>query len=156
QPDNTIGGTSSGAGNLVSGNAIGIFLTSGADNTTVQGNRVGTDLSGANPIPNEADGVVVNSFQDEIGGDTPGAGNVIAFNAPSIVGGNGVLVKNTSAVTIQGNSIFSNSILGIDLGDDGVTPNDPGDVDQGDNELQNFPAVSSATSNSTTTHVVGK
>jgi CSLREA domain-containing protein len=154
QPELTVGGTASGAGNLVSGNALGIQLV-GSD-SVVQGNKVGTDAAGTGAIPNESDGVVVNGAQDLIGGTVRGAGNVIAFNGPSIVGGNGVLVKSAAAVTIEGNSIFSNSILGIDLGDDGVTANDPGDADAGDNDLQNFPSISSAKSNSTTTHVTGK
>ncbi|HXJ66995.1 MAG TPA: right-handed parallel beta-helix repeat-containing protein, partial [Actinomycetota bacterium] len=154
QHDLTVGGTAHGAGNVISGNAIGVQLQ--ATDSVVQGNRIGTDITGTAAIPNESDGVVVNGEQDLVGGAVKGAGNVIAFNGPSIVGGNGVLVKNGSAVTIEGNSIFSNSILGIDLGDDGVTPNDPGDADAGDNDLQNFPTIQSAKSNSTVTHVVGR
>lgn len=46
--------------------------------------------------------------------------------------------------TIRRNAIFSNGGLGIDLGADGVTPNDPGDPDPGPNTLQNFPVVTSA------------
>src|SRR5262249_31994700 len=36
------------------------------------------------------------------------------------------------------------SILGVDLGGDGVTANHPGGVDQGPNDLQNYPVLSSA------------
>jgi hypothetical protein len=36
-------------------------------------------------------------------------------------------------------------LLAIDLGNDGVTPNDPGDTDLGPNGLQNFPTLSTAT-----------
>jgi len=42
---------------------------------------------------------------------------------------------------IRGNDIFYNELLGIDLGDDGVTPNDPMDVDPGPNEFQNYPVL---------------
>jgi hypothetical protein len=42
------------------------------------------------------------------------------------------------------NSTFSNGDLGIDLGDLGPTPNDPGDADAGSNNLQNKPAIRSA------------
>ena len=34
--------------------------------------------------------------------------------------------------------------LGIDLDEDGITANDPGDVDDGSNRLQNFPELSTA------------
>jgi hypothetical protein len=46
------------------------------------------------------------------------------------------------------NSIHSNAELGIQLGADGVTPNDPPanmDSDTGPNRLQNFPVLTSAT-----------
>ena len=38
---------------------------------------------------------------------------------------------DTCANRIRANSIYANGALGIDLGDDGVTPNDPGDADTG-------------------------
>ena len=42
---------------------------------------------------------------------------------------------------IRCNSIFANVGLGIDLSDDGVTPNDMLDDDASPNELQNFPVL---------------
>jgi len=156
QPDNVIGGTTVASRNLVSGNAIGIDLAPGTSGTLVQGNFIGTDATGQNPVPNESDGIAVESSFNEIGGTLKGAGNVIAFNGPSIVGGNGVTVKTANAVPIQGNAIFSNSLLGIDLDDNGITANDALDADVGTNELQNFPTLTLAHSNATTTHVTGK
>jgi hypothetical protein len=46
-------------------------------------------------------------------------------------------------VPILNNHIYNNSLLGIDLDNDGVTPNDdPPDADTGPNGLQNFPVIS--------------
>jgi titin len=53
------------------------------------------------------------------------------------------------------NSIYANGGLGIDLGSDGPTPNDPGDADAGPNDLQNKPILSSAKTSATSTTVRG-
>jgi large repetitive protein len=138
-----IGGTASGAGNLISGNRrTGIGIPN-ANGVLVQGNLIGTDASGANPLPNGINGVSIGgisqSDSNTIGGTTAGAGNVIAFNH-----GNGVTVYSGTGNAISRNSIFSNGGLGVDLGGDGVTPNDPGDTDTGPNNLQNFPVLTFA------------
>lgn len=58
--------------------------------------------------------------------------------------------------SIRGNSIFSNGELGIDLGFlNGVTFNDLGDVDAGPNNLQNFPVLTSVSSNASSTTIQG-
>jgi len=77
--------------------------------------------------------------------------NWIAFN-----GGSGVSVLDDSSMrnTIRANNILSNGGLGVDLGGDGVTPNDPGDGDTGPNMRQNFPVLRLAEAG-TTTRVVG-
>jgi len=53
------------------------------------------------------------------------------------------------------NSIYSNGDLGIDLGADGVTPNDNQDPDTGANNLQNRPILSSAVSSGGSTTIQG-
>jgi large repetitive protein len=52
---------------------------------------------------------------------------------------------------IRGNSISNNGGLGIDLGGDGITANDPGDTDGQSNEQQNYPVLSTSQSNTTLT-----
>ncbi len=77
-------------------------------------------------------------------------GNTITQNGKGIVlasGGNGsALLRNL---------IFTNTGLGIDLANNGMTPNDAGDADTGPNGLQNFPVLTSATTAGSTTVVNG-
>ena len=56
----------------------------------------------------------------------------------------GVAIVGNSHAAITQCSIYDNGALGIDLGDDGVTPNDEGDLDSGPNDLLNFPEFTQA------------
>jgi hypothetical protein len=89
-----------------------------------------------------------------MGGQTAGQGNEIAFNEAG-----GVIVEGAATGNrISGNSIHDNDQqggLGIDLGDDGPTANDPGDVDTGPNMLMNKPVISSAVAGTSGTTVLG-
>ena len=144
--NNTIGGTTPDARNVISGNsAQGVLISgSGTSGNLVQGNFIGTDVTGTVALGNGGSGVAVEFGPqlNTIGGTTAGAGNTVAFN-----GSDGVFVGYVTSTgnAILGNSIYSNSGLGIDLVPGGVTPNDAGDVDTGPNNLQNFPVLSSAT-----------
>lgn len=149
--DNTVGGTESGARNVISGNAGDgvVIFGSGTTGNEIQGNFIGTDKDGTAALEND-DGVVISSASDNIiGGTTSGAGNRIAHNE-----GDGVLVFGGLAVgnRILSNSILSNGELGIDLGTEGVTANDEDDPDASgsNNRLQNFPVIASATRTNTT------
>jgi hypothetical protein len=148
--DNLIGGTTAGAGNLISGNEYnGIVIVSWSPNAAygnvVQGNFIGTDVTGTAPLANAWNsgypaGVWVDAGpSNTIGGTAPGASNLIAYN-----GGAGVRVDDNPGTAILSNRIYANTGLGIDLEGDGVTPNDPGDADTGANNLQNFPLLTSA------------
>lgn len=132
--------------NLISGNGEGIRLdcaNSGSgcfDQAEILGNRIGSTAAGDAPLPNLAHGIHVSALVEErveIGGVMPGDGNLIAYNQ-----GDGVRIQTSDqgrVAVIGDNRIFANALLGIDLGGDGRTPNDPDDVDDGANGLQNFP-----------------
>lgn len=141
--------------NLVSGNGEhGIFM--GGMSHVVQGNRIGTDITGTLPLGNRGNGVHMQDIANEIGGPDAGAGNIIAFN-----NGDGVTVETFFASDFRNNALLSNAIfsnggLGIDLGDDGVTPNDACDADTGGNDFQNFPGIAAVASTSSTTTIQGQ
>jgi hypothetical protein len=147
--NNTIGGTTAAARNVISGNG-GNGVRSDYHPNTVQGNFIGTQANGVSPLGNNLNGVLINFFNDNaIGGSANGAANTIAFN-----GGVGVLVLGTTS-PVSSNAVFANAGLGIDLDGDGVTPNDPCDGDAGANNRQNTPVITSATSAGGTTTIEG-
>jgi hypothetical protein len=157
---NVIGGITGLAGPLSV--QAGIHLREGAEQNLIQGNWIGVDASGLVPIPNRV-GILVSAFDgglpqpgsNTIGGTAPGQGNVIAHNQEG-----GVVVLLASAGNrIAGNEIRDNhglGGLGIDLGGDGATPNDPGDADVGPNGLANWPVVLSAVASAQGTVVTGQ
>ena len=155
-PDSIIGGALPGEGNVISGNGNhGVnLLEPGSTGIMVQGNFIGTDVTGTLNLGNGTAGILnrTGANQNAIGGTTTGAGNWIAFN-----GGEGIGLgpASGSSIVMQGNIIFANGRLGIDLGNNGVTPNDPGDADTGINNFQNFPVLSMVTSSATDTTIIG-
>jgi CSLREA domain-containing protein len=137
--DNTTIGGLGQARNVISGNSkhgVEIGINGGITvptRTKVQGNVIGTGILG-NPVGNGESGVLINGTTDTTIGGQGDEGNTIAFN-----GTNGVTVVIGVFNSILSNRIFSNGNLGIDLNDDGVTPNDAGDL----NAQQNFPVITS-------------
>jgi hypothetical protein len=145
--DSTIGGTSPKTRNLISGNAhfgtssYGVWLQVASGNT-IEGKLIGTDTNGLGNLGNGNHGIRIDNFSDDtIVGGKDEARNVIASN-----GGDGVSVESDASIR---NSLLQNSTvnyggLGIDLGADGVTANDPKDSDTGPNRLQNYLLLTSA------------
>jgi CSLREA domain-containing protein len=118
--------------NLISGNnGQGVSLEREA---FIANNLIGTDRTGTRPLGNAGHGVFIRGAIGAV------ESNAIAFN-----GGDGVRVNPNAGNTITRNANFANAGLGIELGVDGPTPNDPGDADTGPNNLQNFPELTSAT-----------
>jgi titin len=103
-----IGGTVAAARNLISGNNNygGVVINNGATGTIVQGNYIGTDVTGTAAIGNGAHGVSMNSGGNTIGGTAPGAGNVISGNSAR---GIDLVESGASNNTIQGNFIGTNA-----------------------------------------------
>ena len=111
------------------------FSTSvgGDSNEVIQGNHIGTDATGSLALPN-VDGVVVDASDNTIGGTAAGAGNTIAQNT-----GTGVVIAVGKGNALEANAIFANTILGIDLGGNGVTANTGRLNAEAANSGMNFP-----------------
>lgn len=142
-PGTTIGGAAPGEGNLISRNQSDGVEIGGANatNTMVLGNLIGLDATGTINLGNLAAGIFITTSArfNVIGATNSGAGNRIAFNS-----GDGIYVQSGTNNAIRGNNIWSNTALGIDLDNDGITANDAGDPDTGANFRQNFPVISNA------------
>jgi uncharacterized repeat protein (TIGR01451 family) len=145
-----IGGTNASEANLISGNNNDGIELSGLTTSfaTVHGNLIGTDVTGTNALGNIAHGIQFTSTArtNIIGGVSAGEANIIAFN-----GADGVFVGSGSNNVVRGNSLFSNTGLGIDIGASGVQANDSFDTDTGDNQLMNYPVLVSASNSPTDT-----
>ena len=107
--DNTIGGTTAAARNVVSGNAFeGIYAYSRA---VIQGNHIGTNLAGSSAIPNGGNGVEINTYDDVlVGGTTPGARNVISGN-----GQDGVALLFSPGFSSPNNNRIEGNFIGTDV-----------------------------------------
>jgi hypothetical protein len=147
--NNTIGGTTVGASNVISGNdRYGVVVEgTGATYNLIEGNYIGAPADGTGDLGNTEDGVSVagGAWMTTVGGASDGASNIIAHN-----GGDGVSVSGstTTGTYVPSNRIFDNGGLGIDLSGgtekaSGVTTDDAGDGDTGPNNLQNFPVITS-------------
>lgn len=154
-PFSTIGGNSTATANLVSGNAGDAIVLSTPDGShmNIKGNRIGVKGDGTSPLPNGGAAVLLDqgASDNTIGGEfNAGEHNIIAYN-----GGAGVALTASAGVDnyIDPNDMYSNAGLGADLLDDGLPlPNDPGDLDGGNNggseyanRLMNYPVIDSAT-----------
>lgn len=165
--NNFIGGAASGEGNLISGNDVGVHIVEANDNR-VRGNFIGTQADGTGDLGNFEAGVYIHeptAMNNFIGGTATSDGNRIRFNGDgtliaTLFGEGGIVVfAGATQNRILANSITANTGLGIDLAmnnADGMTLNDPNDVDSGAaNNLQNFPVITSATTSNTTTSIQG-
>lgn len=108
--NNRIGGAVASKRNVISGNdRTGIEFASNANNNQVQGNFIGVDVGDVNNLGNGAHGITIRAASNNATW-----GNVIRFNL-----GAGVFVDDSLGATtgnaILANSIFSNSVPGIDL-----------------------------------------
>jgi uncharacterized repeat protein (TIGR01451 family) len=109
----TIGGATTGSGDIISGNTgSGVVISGGGTYMdVVQGNLIGTDITGTQNLGNGSRGVDIENTQgNTIGGTAAGAANTIAYSAQD-----GIRVSGGIGNLISGNAVFANGGPGIDL-----------------------------------------
>jgi hypothetical protein len=137
----------SGTANVIANNASdGVLLTNSTDNNVVQNNAIGTNLSGQLNMGNGGAGVhiSVNSSNNLIGSTNALFGNLIAFNHKGVIVGDSPADLSVGNAIIN-NSIYNNTLPGIDLANDGPTPNHTTSPTTGPNDFQNFPVITALT-----------
>ena len=117
---NTVGGASPAATNLLSGNGVrGVLISGSSSGNVVEGNLVGTDLTGTVALPNGMVGVnIVDAPRNMVGGTTVGGRNVISGNWKGIEisqdAATGNLVRgNLVGTQVDGAGALGNGSAGI-------------------------------------------
>jgi hypothetical protein len=126
-PANTIGGTVSGARNVLSHDLNGVYIQTEtdadagsevylddgmADNNLVEGNYIGTGVTGETVLGNFNNGVVIiNGSDDTIGGTTAGSGNLVSNN---LTDGVSIGVSATLGGIVSTGDVVEGNIIGLD------------------------------------------
>ena len=113
--NNTIGGTSSAAANVIDSNSSAGVSITGASTTSnlLEGNFIGTNAAGSK-LGNVLGVVIEGASGNTLGGSVAGAANAIAFNGSDSQHG-AVTVHSATGDAIQGNLIYGNTGTSIAL-----------------------------------------
>ncbi|HEV3443631.1 MAG TPA: DUF4214 domain-containing protein [Gemmataceae bacterium] len=136
-----VGGATSAARNIFAGGVAVRIL--GSSGNLVQGNYIGTGIDGVTPLGTSAKTVSID-----------GNNNVVANNIVANSAGEAIDVVSGTGNRISQNSIFADTGLPIDLGDDGYTANDS-KGHSGPNNYQNFPVITSTSMAGDHTTIIG-
>jgi uncharacterized repeat protein (TIGR01451 family) len=118
--NNTFGGTTAAARNLVSGGGMGVALNGGTTGTTIVGNFFGTDVAGTGPLGNTGNSILITGASplNTVGGTETGAANVVAagLDGATMV----TVASESSGNVIRNNKIGTDLGGSIDLGGSGT------------------------------------
>jgi parallel beta-helix repeat protein len=147
--------------NVIAGTGVVVNGLGGAYGNQIEANHIGTDADNALDLGVRDAGVVVfASSGNTISGNVvahssgngvelgsrdygPASNNTVSGNTIALNGRAGVSILAGDGDSVLANSIHDNGGPGIDLGNDGVTPNDSAGH-TGPNLFQNFPVLSGA------------
>lgn len=113
----TIGGTVNGARNIISGNTSDGIAMGLGDHALVQGNYIGTDITGTTALGNGTGLLWNDASYATVGGTTPAARNIISGNVNA---GINSFVIGSGFEVIQGNYIGVDALGVVPLPNNGV------------------------------------
>lgn len=134
--------------NYFAGNTRGVAFFGANVQLQLQGNFFGFGADAGTPLANQTD-----AFLQAQTTASNVIGNVFRFasnKSINVLAGSGIYLHNNTFFNLN-----PHSALAIDLGNNGVSPNDPDDVDTGPNGLQNYPVLVSAQRNGSSLSVSG-
>ena len=127
--NNTIGGTATGAGNVIGGQTFDGVVIDAANGNVIEGNLIGTDPTGTVALGNGV-GVLIgfsNAANNTLGGTAAGAGNLISGNFgdgvllnPALGPGN-MILGNRIGTDITGTIALPNQGNGVEIDGSNVT-----------------------------------
>lgn len=131
--------------NIIGFNVGGIQVNDSI-NTLLTFNLVGVNNTPSN-VGNAGIGILIRDSDGSRIRGGPGVGQetIVANN-----GSTGIAIVRSQRVEIDNTLTFDNNGLGIDLDNNGVTPNDVGDGDAGANASLNYPVLASAATDGAT------
>jgi hypothetical protein len=120
--NNTIGGTTPAARNIISGNGRDGVLITGVNATgnQVQGNFIGTDITGTMALANDTGVELVSgASHNNVGGDAGTASrNIISGN-----GGNGIFISSDDPQAPVTENTITGNFIGVDISGAAGLPN---------------------------------
>lgn len=133
--------------NIIANNGSdGVLVLNQSSGNTISGNVIGTNLAGSLIMGNGGAGVRIagTSNANVVGGLTLVEGNLIAYNHKGVIVGQDSTDLSVNNAILN-NSIYSNTLPGIDLGNDGPTQNHATNPAVGPNNFQNYPVLGAFT-----------
>jgi hypothetical protein len=100
--------------NVISANGIsGIAIDDSSRTNRITGNYIGTDRLGVTAMGNHDHGILIQGHYNLIGGNYPGAGNLISGNGSGPFSSAGITIDGPFALRARGNQIQGN-LIGTD------------------------------------------
>jgi hypothetical protein len=126
---NALGTGTPGAGNVISGNGLGVYISEGASNNRVQGNIIGLAADGSTVVGNAAAGVVITTGSTA----APNTGNLIGSdaNGSNDASERNVISGNGRGVSLEGLQAVGNTVAGNHIGTDVTGTLDRGNTNDG-------------------------